>query len=82
MSSTDPAPNPVEVDCRGLLCPLPVRLSENALARLPVGSRIEVVCTDPAAELDLAAFCARAGHEISKSGEMIDEQRFTILKRR
>lgn len=81
MSSTDPAPQVVEVDCRGLLCPLPVRLSEEVLARLPVGSRIEVVCTDPAAELDLTAFCARAGYEISKSGDAHGEQRFTILKR-
>ena len=51
-----------EVDCRGLLCPLPVLRTRQALEKLPPGAVVAVVCTDPASELDLEVFCATTGH--------------------
>ena len=40
-----------ELDCRGLYCPLPVLRTERALATLAPGEVLEVVATDPVAEI-------------------------------
>ena len=52
------------LDCRGLYCPLPVLRTERALADLAVGEVLEVVATDPVAEIDMAVFSQRSGHEL------------------
>ncbi len=63
-----PDPRPTrELDCRGLYCPLPVLRTERALAELAVGEVLEVVATDPVAELDMAVFSYRSGHELVRS---------------
>ncbi len=54
----------VDVDARGLMCPEPVLAARAALAALPAGARIRVLATDPLSPIDLAAWCARAGHRI------------------
>jgi tRNA 2-thiouridine synthesizing protein A len=54
----------VDVDARGLLCPEPVLAARAALAPLAPGMRIRVLATDPLSPVDLAAWCARAGHRI------------------
>ena len=51
-----------EIDARNLLCPLPVLRLRKALLALPVGGRVALVATDPAAVLDVPHFCAEAGH--------------------
>ena len=51
------------VDARGLRCPLPViRLAEAAKGR-PAGTELTVLSTDPAARLDVPAWCRMRGHE-------------------
>ena len=58
-------PSPArELDCRGLYCPLPVLRTERALAGLAPGDVLRVVATDPVAELDMAVFSQRSGHEL------------------
>lgn len=56
-----PSADLLSIDCRGELCPLPVLKARRALAGAR-GVRIEICCTDPLAELDLRALCAREGH--------------------
>ena len=59
------APRPSrELDCRGLYCPLPVLRTERALADLAIGEVLKVVATDPVAELDMAVFSYRSGHQL------------------
>jgi tRNA 2-thiouridine synthesizing protein A len=58
-----PAPD-AALDCRGLLCPLPVIKTREALTGLAEGEVLKVVATDPASELDLAAFSSTSGHPI------------------
>ena len=61
-------PSPVaRLDCRGLYCPLPVLRTERALADLAAGELLEVTATDPVAELDMAVFSQRSGHELLSS---------------
>ena len=41
------------LDLAGLKCPLPVLRTRKALAALPAGGRIVVLCTDPMAAIDI-----------------------------
>jgi tRNA 2-thiouridine synthesizing protein A len=52
------------VDARGLLCPLPVLKARKALAKMKPGAILELVATDPAAEIDVPHFCREQGHAL------------------
>lgn len=52
----------IEVDCEGLLCPLPVLKARKRLAALPAGTVMCLRATDPMAAIDLPHFCAESGH--------------------
>ena len=71
----------LEVDCRGLYCPLPVQQTERALASLQAGDVVHVRCTDPASRVDLAALCARSGDALLRTETTDGELRFWIGKR-
>ena len=47
----------VELDCRGLRCPLPVIRLANAIGDIAVGSTLGLVAEDPAARSDVPAWC-------------------------
>lgn len=53
----------VEVDCEGLLCPLPVLRARKRLMTMAPGAVLCLRATDAMAALDLPHFCAEAGHE-------------------
>lgn len=53
----------VELDCQGLLCPLPVLRAGRALRAMQPGQTLAVVATDPMAAIDLPHFCTQTGHE-------------------
>jgi len=55
---------PVRVlDCLGRPCPVPVIEMARALLTVEVGQVVEVVSDDPAARLDIPAFCRLRGHD-------------------
>lgn len=49
------------LDCRGLLCPLPVLEAEKALKRLSAPFTLTVLADDPAARIDFEALAWRRG---------------------
>jgi tRNA 2-thiouridine synthesizing protein A len=51
-----------EIDCLGLLCPLPVLRARKALAAMPAGAVLRLLASDEMAAIDLPHFCAGAGH--------------------
>jgi TusA-related sulfurtransferase len=53
----------VELDCRGMRCPLPIIRLANNIGDLPVGQTLGVVAEDPAARPDVAAWCRMRGQE-------------------
>ncbi|MDH5191314.1 MAG: sulfurtransferase TusA family protein [Gammaproteobacteria bacterium] len=61
------------LDARGLLCPMPVIRAQNAIADLPQGDVLEVVCTDPGAAHDIPAWCRVHGHSILEIKQKKDE---------
>jgi tRNA 2-thiouridine synthesizing protein A len=53
----------VQLDCRGLRCPLPVIRLANAIEDVEVGRCVAVLADDPAARPDVPAWCRMRGHE-------------------
>ena len=51
-----------EVDCLGLLCPLPVLRARKALLGMAPGTVLRVLASDKMAAVDLPHFCGEAGH--------------------
>jgi tRNA 2-thiouridine synthesizing protein A len=52
----------VDLDCAGLLCPLPVLRARKRLAAMAPGQVLRLRATDPMAAIDVPHFCAEAGH--------------------
>ncbi len=53
----------VELDCRGLRCPLPVIRLARAVGGIGVGGTVAVTTEDAAARPDVAAWCRMRGQE-------------------
>lgn len=62
--------SPIEVDARGLRCPLPVIRLATAARDLPKDSVITVLATDPAARHDVPAWCRMRHHELLEVTEV------------
>ena len=71
-----------QLDTRGLTCPMPLMLLKKSIADLPVGAVIEVVVTDPHAELDFEIWCERFGHKLNSidSHNVAGEMMFQVIK--
>jgi tRNA 2-thiouridine synthesizing protein A len=52
----------LEVDTRGLKCPLPLLRLKKALNTLDSGQVVRVTATDPASVLDFGVFVEQTGH--------------------
>lgn len=65
-------PDPVVVDARGLLCPMPVIRTQDAIAALPANAVVQVLATDPGVHADLPAWCRVHGHVLERIEESGD----------
>ena len=50
----------IEIDARGLECPIPVLKARKLSRNLSNGSIVKVICTDPLAEMDFKHYCEQA----------------------
>lgn len=76
----DPDHCDLEIDARGLLCPLPVLKARKALLGLPKGAVLRLLASDPMARIDIPHFCADTGHELLGIEDFADGQGFTIRR--
>ena len=53
-----------QLDCRELLCPLPVLKIRQVVRTLEPGDRLRVLTTDPGALEDVRLFCLHRGHKL------------------
>ncbi len=56
-------PVDLELDCREMLCPLPVIELGKRIGEVPVGGLVAVVAGDVAARTDVPAWCRMRGQE-------------------
>lgn len=59
----------IELDVKGLNCPLPVLRAKKAMAALPAGATLKIYATDPGAKKDFEAFCKTTGNVLISAGE-------------
>jgi TusA-related sulfurtransferase len=69
----------VTLDCRRLLCPLPVIRAQDCVEDLPPGTKVEAVCTDPGALQDIPAWCRINGHAVLETRSENDEHFVVFL---
>ena len=69
-----------ELDCKGLLCPLPVYRTAQAIGRLQPGQVLRVECTDPGSLADFPAFARQRGHALLAAQEQDGVQVFYLRK--
>lgn len=61
----------IELDCKGLNCPLPVLKTKKAIDGMDSGQILKMDSTDPGSISDMKAWSRRTGHELlnhSKAG--------------
>jgi tRNA 2-thiouridine synthesizing protein A len=71
----------VELDTRGLDCPLPLLKAKQALNRMASGERLQVLATDPGSQRDFRVFAEQSGHRLLQS-EVRDGEFFYELEKR
>jgi tRNA 2-thiouridine synthesizing protein A len=69
------------IDARGLRCPLPLIKARNQIDDIKTGEVMEILATDPGAEHDFRAWCARKHHQLV-SVEELPGPEFRFLIRR
>ena len=52
------------LDCRRLLCPLPVIRTQDKIKTLNSGDELLVIATDPGVKADIPAWCRINGHQV------------------
>jgi tRNA 2-thiouridine synthesizing protein A len=70
----------VQLDCKGLLCPLPVYRASQALGRLEPGDVLRVECTDPGSLADFPAFARQRSLTLLAASERDGVQVFELRK--
>ena len=70
----------LDLDLRGLLCPMPmVKVSQN-IAKVPVGGVVRAVATDAGSMADIPAWAKSTGNEVISAQKA--EGEFVFLVRR
>jgi tRNA 2-thiouridine synthesizing protein A len=70
------------LDCRGLVCPLPVIKLSKAIKALATGAVVELLATDPGSVADLEAFEKQTGHRVLERSEAAGVFRFLVQRTR
>ena len=71
----------IELDTRGLNCPLPILKAKKALADMVSGQTLRVVATDGGSMRDFQAFAKQTGNELADQ-QTVGEEYIHILRRR
>lgn len=70
----------LELDARGLNCPLPILRAKKSINQLAVGNILKIVATDEGSVADFKSFCQQTGNELLDSKKTDGEFVFYIKK--
>ena len=70
----------LELDARGLNCPLPILRAKKTLNSMTGGQILKIVATDPGSVKDFEAFANQTGNELVESSEQGSEFHFLLKK--
>jgi TusA-related sulfurtransferase len=71
----------IEIDTRGLNCPLPILKAKKALADLQSGQLLKVLATDAGSVRDFQAFAKQTGNELIEQ-QTVGTEFVHIMRRR
>lgn len=71
----------VDLDVRGLNCPLPILRTKKALAGMQSGQQIRIRATDPGSVIDFPAFCRHSGNVLVRQTESDDVFEFVLRRK-
>jgi tRNA 2-thiouridine synthesizing protein A len=71
----------VQLDARGLNCPMPIVRTAQTIKTLAPGQLLEVLATDPGSVADFAAWSRSTGNEIVTSGVQDGVYRFVLRRK-
>ncbi|MCG8535307.1 MAG: sulfurtransferase TusA family protein [Pseudomonadales bacterium] len=58
-----------QLDTRGLLCPMPVIKTQNAIQDMNVGDTLKVLASDPGVLHDIPSWCRVNGHKVVSANQ-------------
>ena len=70
----------LELDARGLNCPMPILKAKKGLRDLKSGEVMHVIATDPGAANDFPILCKQTGNELMEASNENGEYHFYIRK--
>ncbi len=70
----------IELDARGLNCPLPILRAKKALNDMRSGQTLKIVATDPGSVPDFRVFARHAGHALLEFSEEDGEYAILLKK--
>lgn len=70
----------LELDCRGLKCPMPIIKTRKAIENLNDGDLLKMIATDPGSINDVKAWAKRTGNQLLKEVHQKGEFIFVISK--
>ena len=71
----------LELDCRGLSCPLPILKTKKAIESLNSGEVLKMIATDPGSINDMNAWTRRTGNELVEHEQEGSDYVFYIRKK-
>ncbi|HLR85322.1 MAG TPA: sulfurtransferase TusA family protein [Nocardioidaceae bacterium] len=72
------SPTVTEVDCRGTLCPMPVIKLAAAVQEAEAGTLVRLHTDDPAARVDIPAWCRMRAHELISQSDHAESDASTF----
>lgn len=70
----------LEIDARGLNCPMPILKAKKGMRDLKPGQIMHVIATDSGAANDFPLFCKQSGNELVESTKEDGDYHFYIRK--
>ena len=71
----------LEIDARGLACPVPILRAKKALAKMESGQILHVRATDPGAMRDFQLFAQQTGNELLEQQQNGEEYSIYLRRR-
>ncbi len=71
----------MELDCKGMNCPLPILKTKKAVDSLQSGEILKMMATDPGSVNDMASWSKRTGNDVVEHTEEGGVHTFYIKKK-
>ncbi len=71
----------LELDCRGLNCPMPILKTKKSIEGLASGEVLKLISTDPGSANDMDAWSKRTGNPILKTEKEGGDYIFFVQKK-